>query len=862
MVCSGLVAAVPAAAMAQQTIDPTVADEQASLPSRSVADAGDIGAKDNRKRNGKAKKRAGEGGAKFDNPAAEAMFEDMAPFFGFATYNGREITGTNNFRDISVRQFPTELMKEESIRTFQSADQVEGGLFSLTDTRAVRPLNLKRSRVQLDIRGIYSPYADRSHQKPGKRISGSYVDQFDTGIGRIGISIGAMLSNSFLPKDFYKATTAVRPCNSIGVGSDMSVPAANCTFNPASSNPTYYATGSHTFRQQRSDESQRAYFGMIEWQPSDNLDIALDFQRSSRIQKRYRSEFSLTEGFLGLKPIDIAPSGAPIRYSGQSALESLAFERTRDETYTDGGIAISYKPSDRVTLLLDGSINRATRLQTDRSASAASNALFGPGGRVGYTIDLSQGGVPSIEFATPIDLNNYAAYTANAAARRGRDTRADVIRALRGDLIYKDGSIFDEIKLGVRYSSHKRTGELLTYQTNNDIPLANVLAGNANCRRGPITEDFLAGAGSNINSWAIFDPVCLYSAFTGSTDPDKPLSRISGGGIAIHEKILSGYATGTFKADLASLPVEGNVGLRVVQTRRDTSVYRFTGSPVPITDRSGSIVDFLPSLNLVAKPQKGLEVSGAIYRTLLRSSIDGFNMRRVIAGPSGLLERQRPLRSWNLDLDVKYAADKNTALSLDMFYRFLSSSAYPADLIIPGGPVLAPALVEESKKKVYVRGFAVAVNHAATYLPAPFDGLSFQASYAFSDSNFRYRDPSATDPLNPLYLFTEPAGIPGLSKHVAVLSGRYDKGRFGLGATYEYRSGYFRPTGLTSNRVLGATNYVNAFVSYQIDDHAQIRLAAINLTSEHDILYRPVANAVGQTNYPGATYQLTLRLRY
>lgn len=848
---------LPLMAEQQQTVEPAAAADQAALPGGRKADrvdAGDLGSRDPIKRNGKAKRRPGGGEGRFDNPALDIAFDDMAPFFGFATLNGREISGSSNFRDISVRQFPTEGMKERSIRGFQSADEVEGGLFSLTATKSIRPLDLKKPRLQVDLRGIYSSYADRTDQPLGKRISASYIDQFDTGIGRIGISLGVMLSNSFLPKDFYKATTAVRPCNSIGVGA-TGAGAANCTYNPTSANPTYFATGSHTFRQQRSDESQRAYFAALQWQPDEKWDINLDFERSSRIQQRYRSEFSLTEGFLGLKPIQIAPSGAPLVYEGQSALETLSFERTRDEKYTGGGLSVSYRPTERLTVTLDGSYTRTTRVQTDRSAS------IGTSGRYGYTIDLSQGGVPVIDFATPVDINNYDIYDGGAAARRGRDTRADTIKAFRADVTYDVGSFFDQIQFGVHYSTHKRTGQLLTYLASN-IPAANVAAGVANCRRGQITQDYLAAAGSNINSWAVYDPVCLFSAFTGSTDPDKPLSSTTGGGIAINEQTLAGYAMGTFKADVGALPVNGNVGVRVVETRRDTSVYRFTGNPAPINDRSGSIIDVLPSLNLTTEAGKSLALNAAVYRTLLRSSIDGFNMRRVIAGPAGTMVRQRPLRSWNIDLGAKYAVNKDTAVSLDLFYRFLSSSAWPGDLIIPGGPVLSPALRADSERPVYIRGVGVAASHAMRYLPAPFDGLSVQGSYAYSDSNFRFSDPSATDPLNPLYLFTDPAGIPGLSKHVATGAARYDKDGIGLGVTWEYRSGYFRPTGLTSNRVIGATNFINAFISYQIDEHATLRLAAINLGNEHEVLYRPVADAVGQTSYTGATYQLTLRLRY
>ncbi|GAB7552558.1 hypothetical protein NRB_20640 [Novosphingobium sp. 11B] len=792
----------------------------------------------------------------FENPAEDGTFGDMGPFFGFSTFNGREITGSNNFRDISFRQFPIELQKEVGYRSFYGADQVEGALFGLTTSEALRPLDLKKARFQADLRGIYSSYADRSGQSPGRRLSASYVDQFDTGIGRIGFSAGVMLSDSFLPKDFYKGTTAVKPCNSIGPTAS-----GNCTYDPNSTNALYFPTGSHTFRQQRSDEEQRAYFGTIQWQPNEKWDIMIDGERSSRIQSRYRSEFALTEGFRSLTPLEIAPSGAPLRFSGETKLESLGFARTRDEKYTGYGINVRFRPTERLEIRTDLSYSRTERSQTDISASASTNDLVGPGGRIGYTLDLSHGGVPYIEFATPIDLNDHSLFTASAAARRGRDTRRDAIKAWRTDVIYELGGLFETIWLGARYSEHKRHGQLLTYQSDG-IRDANVQAGNASCRRGPITTDFLADSGTNINSWAVFDPACLYTAFTGNTDYDIPLARKSGGEQDVSEKILAGYIMGNFKGELADLPVHGNIGLRVTQTRRTTRVARYTGSPDPIIDRSGSLVDFLPSANVVVEAGRGLEIEGSVYRTLLRSAIDGFNLRRVIAGPSGTIERQDPVKAWNMDLSLRYSPAPDTAISLDAYYKFLSSSAWPGDLIMPGGPVLNPALQADSLKKSYIRGAAVSLRQTFSMLPAPLDGLALEASYSFTDSNFRFNDPSATDPANPLYLFVPPSGVPGLSKHAVNLSGSWEKGNFGIGATYEYRSGFLRPTGLTANRVLGPTNYLNAYVSYRIDDHMQLRLAALNLTNEHEVLYRPVADAAAQTSYFGQTFSLSLKLRY
>ena len=145
----------PAAAQTE-TASPSAPEQQQSSP-RSGTNADEAKAAKKPEKLRTFKKGKVNAADRFDNPAADIVIEDMAPFFGFSTFNGREITGSNNYRDISFRQFPTELMKENVPRGVQSADQVEGALFGLTTTDAIKPLDLKRRRIQAELRGIYAP---------------------------------------------------------------------------------------------------------------------------------------------------------------------------------------------------------------------------------------------------------------------------------------------------------------------------------------------------------------------------------------------------------------------------------------------------------------------------------------------------------------------------------------------------------------------------------------------------------------------------------------------------------------------------------------------------------------------------------
>jgi iron complex outermembrane receptor protein len=59
---------------------------------------------------------------------------------------------------------------------------------------------------------------------------------------------------------------------------------------------------------------------------------------------------------------------------------------------------------------------------------------------------------------------------------------------------------------------------------------------------------------------------------------------------------------------------------------------------------------------------------------------------------------------------------------------------------------------------------------------------------------------------------------------------------------------------------LRPTGYLDLTASQSIFDGIQIRLQAINLTNEHDVLDRPVLDALGQTSNLGRTFLVGVRL--
>lgn len=873
-------------------VDAIVNEEIGALPDNSVAET--------------LERIVGVTADRFKGSASEISIRGLGPYLGFSTLNGREVSSGSGDRAVSFQQFPSELTNGVLVYKSQQADFVEGGVSGVIELRTLRPLEYGRRRFQAEGRLNYLPYADKADADIGSRFSASYVDQFDTAIGEVGIALGLATTDSTAPEDFYTASSSFRPCNSINPSPTAvsGTGTGNCTFTVGSADPTYFVANQYNFRQLNTEDTRRALSGSLQWRPNDRWDFNLDLQLSSRTSFEDRHDLSIAEGRRGIAPIDLADNGALLSWAGNSYLETVATERTRDEDYGGGGLNIKYQVTENLAVIGDVSYSRTHRNQIDFASRLRSNTLFGPSGRVAYTFDQSSSDIPVVQFLNPIDLNDHDAFTGNAYARRAMEDRVDEISAARLDLVYDRTGFWEQLKVGARYSEHQRVTDLDNDNNLESIPTANTLVGNQNCRIDNVVSDWGEDSGTNISSWAQFDTRCLYAAFAGTEDLGPLSDARSASDLDIQENISAAYVMGSFRTELGGIPITGNLGVRYVKTDVTSQGWRgaytlittvdpltqvpsyrldpIAGSFDPLTIEH-SYENVLPSLNFNAELRDNLFLRGAVYKAISRTNIEDLGAGRTLitdgdaatpeealAGASGGNPRLEPLESTNFDLSLEYYPNPDTSFSFAVYDKTIKTAVVPAELssltetfVIDGISYTVPVAQEtNSDEEAYLRGFEVAANKAFTNLPAPFDGLGVQASYTYADSDFEYDDPSAVDPANPLAQFTDPVSIPGLSKHVATFTGYYEKGPLSLRAVYKFRSGYFKPSGLTAIRTVEDAGYLDFSAYYSVTDNVQLKFQAINIGDEHQVMYRPVAGSLAESSYFGPSYFVGVRLRY
>ena len=707
-------------------LDGVLNDEIGALPDNSVGDT--------------LERITGVTADRFKGNANELSVRGLGPTLSFSTFNGREVSTAGPDRSVAFQQFPSELVNGVVVYKSQQASLAEGGVAGVIELRSLKPLDYGKRRIQGEIRGSYSPEdADiRGRKGFGYRANFSYVDQFDTGIGRIGISIGAQRQDQGAPEDYHNTNSVFTPCNTsannsaLVTGNAAALNAAGAGQNCSNATgprvvsgvtigetrgPVYYATSSRVFRQNTTEELRNALLGSLQWQPTPELDITFDAQYSKRESTENRNVLAIAEGLRGLQPVLIGDGtngyseGSLIVMRGNSNIENQLERRQRDEEYKGGGLSVAWT-SDPLTISGDVSYSDSHRTETQKATRMRSSR------RVAYTADYTDDVVPIVTFDNfdITDHDNFLTTPANSVYARNRfaTDRRDRIYAGRLDLRYDVGGDFlDSLEFGGRYSEHRRTND---NARNNDLntlvavngrtPTQLIADANANCRVPFPSSGYMSTTSTNVTSWASFDNDCLFRTFTGSDDAlPYPVDGRDPSDIDVKERIAAAYVMANFETSWGDMPVRGNFGLRYVKTDITSVGFRLPflitidtagDSYTVAADPSGTIETnvskgkyqyWLPSANIGFDLSPKIKLRLAAYRAIARSGIEDFGAGIALnptTGTGGVSDivfnattgnpNLKPLRAWNLDASFEYYMTPDTLLAGAVYYKWLTGA--------------------------------------------------------------------------------------------------------------------------------------------------------------------------------------------
>lgn len=810
-----------------------------------------------------------------------------------STLNGRETFSANQGRTLGFEDVPPELMAGVDVYKNPSASQIEGAIGGLVNLRTALPFDYSgfKGAVSVDVtRGSLS-----AKTKPS--ISGLLSNTWNTPAGKIGLlidathSLGASRTDGLVLDPFYKAT-------------------------PDAKN---WIPKAMSWKQQFYNRTRDGLYGAAQWK-KDSIESSLTFFRSKYkfdwneynvsaqndpysvvvLDGTYDANGVMTKGVLTGK------KDANGNYTGLEVENQTRFSKRASQT-DEWAWKISGRVNDNLTLSSD--------LQYIKSSTQNFDSTVGTGVQLPkQTVDLT-GSMPKLVFdqgdmAIMNDPSKYYWAMMMDHLDKGKGTQ----KAWKGDArwTFNDDSILQDVTFGVRLA--KRDAETinsnpnynwatithawqvgwnigeLAYLPKSDLPtFKNTYSGFMNGKVQPPNLYFPAasvafGWPDSYNK--------LHQLYLNECDKFSKTAGWDGAGCVQQANSIQGggkWAVATFGTDPAGrntqsesttaaygqlrfsledhgLPLDGNVGLRVVRTQNDADGYTIlrtqpappgaTGVAVPKLTPfekaevySQSFTDFLPSLNLKYKATKDLQFRFAASRALARpqfgqmqayiSMAQGIeldaqavppNVKKVnLSGSGSGNPYLKPITSDQEDITAEWYFAKNGSLTAAIFNKNLKNiivnQAFNRTIMDNDGkPVTFVLNGPVNGAKGYARGMELAYQQYYDGLPDLLQGLGMQANYTFVDSKVKrynavytgYCSPGAGQENFNLYIngcdtdgrsFGD-VPLDNLSRNTFNIALLYDRGPVSARIAYNWRGKYLYGVALNSDNT--GPNQTNA----------------------------------------------------
>jgi iron complex outermembrane receptor protein len=900
---------------ANTIVDVISASEMGDLPDLSIAET--------------LERITGVTGDRFKGNSSEISVRGLGPFLGYSTYNGREISSGSGNRAVAFSQFPSELVNGAVVYKAQKADLAEGGVAGLIDLRSLRPIDFGERRFQAEIKANYNEYDAKLNGDNGLGYRGSvsYTDVFDTAIGTLGVAIGYAGHDSSTPEESYNTSSSLRNCNSDylvddgGSNCDWSDDNAAANGGAAADGDYFFVPNAFYFRQMESEENRDAVMATIQWQPNDEWDVVLDGQWSDRFYYEDRHDFYFDDGRRKISNWETNDAHALTSYTGESRLSTYGEFRERDEVYTGAGLNVEWAPTDRLSLNADLSYSDTnryqetwqTRFRSDRywydfNAIGIEGASYPAVERIYTDIDDPAGS--SIDYAI---LDDFSIYDANQRARYGEFEIEDniVALALEGEYAFNE-SIISSVKAGVRFSEHGHNNYSEDRIEFTDDVNADVMTIADQCATPYPQSDYGDDANSSITHWATYETLCAFDLMVGderwALSPQDPSSA----DVDLTEEVTTAFVMASFETQWGAVPVNGNFGVRVVNTDVTSVGYRQSflvtqndaGTPGdPLDDTiiinedadtltqesfTNSYVNVLPSINVNFGLTDDIQLRTAIYSAISRPDMwwmgagrdldlggeegEEFPSVEAAVANGSVTAMGNPnmeaIESLNYDLSVGWYPGDDTALSAALYYKEFKAGMGVADdvretFIINGEAVTMDVngLIENTGDSSGITGIELTVKHGFTSLPEPFDGLGVSAGYNYADTNFEYAENGSDITDN---LVIAPSDLPGFSKESYNMETYWEKYGTTVRLSYKFRSDYLKPFGSNfgqTNRFVEDTKSLDLSLGYDITSNLQVKLQALNLMNDAYTEYRVIEGGYNRIEFAGRKYFLGLRYR-
>lgn len=823
--------------------------------------------------------------------ASELNIRGMSGDFVFATMNGREQVSTSTGpiagRKIEFDVYPSELISQAAVYKSPKASLIEGGVAGSIELTTVNPLNNTQDHsFNMGIRGSSNSRTSEVEDAIdlGHRFNASYQGKFadDT----FGVALG------------YAKLSAPSVANQyIGLN-------YNGQRNIDSDPDNEFVSEGMEMQQRGGEEQRDSYLGTFVWAPDENFTLKGDvfntkadseaFARGFRV-KTLHSANTITDPVI----VDNNMIGGTISGDGTTnfAVFTVNDNDSREAEVLSYGLNAEWK-LDQWTLSADLSFsesdgdfqNGGTRALLYNDTSVV-NPVRSP-----ETITYRNNGLNPADF---VANQNYTDLNRIALTEVGQwpFITHNEINAQKIDAKYEFESGFvTSIEAGIRNSSREYKGE------RGQDGYGSEFGNHPSEFPIQLTDDMVkivkfGGDLKGMPDFFAIDFAEAVSAVEAARGRDwNPVANWANNWTMIQtgtvtEDVLAGYVMTNFATDIGSTTMNGNVGIRVVESDQSSDGYLQigAGAGVPIADERGVVsndyvtnklgqkyTDVLPSLNLNFQITEQDQVRFAAAKVMSRppvsqlksgagSWIDSEDRFNAWGNTSPLLD---PFYANQYDLSYEhYFADTDGAIIVGVFRKDIESFIEQITLrgvdfealgfnvpeinpntgnpLQPGGEYQT---AYNNTKGGYIQGIELGYTQTFDFLPGIWSGLGMSSSYSYTESD--------VERINNLGGEAKDIGMPGLSPRNLSATLFYDYEGFSTRLNYRYREAFVaNQVAVETQEVFYADESVVDYqASYEFDNGIELVFQVNNLTDEPSKTYFGTEEQTGSIQYFGRQY--------
>ncbi len=764
-------------------------------------------------------------------------------------FNGRDAFTANNGRALGFQDVPPELVGGVDVFKNQTADMIEGGIAGVVNLKTLVPFDRAGNTFVVSAEGTYADLEEE--WSPAGSILGTY--RWDTAMGEFGVLGNISFSNLKTRSDAVRVAPfyGYTPSDN-GFGQITSGFGVNNVGDPNAADNIAAPAGMNIARQQF-DRDRLGIALAGQWQSNDGRHLATaQFIRSDASNAwtehtlqseedpgERRSIFSRegsTSPFTGDVHIDRDNPGTRIPvnrlfdngvisssqtgWTGRDGIRQTSATRVSDTDTLTSDYSLNYKftPNDQWKFNFDLQFVDAETQNSDVSAFA--------GQYVDIAYDL-RGDIPTVEYllnpSRPASIDSFTSPEHiywRAAMDHFEDSVGEEI-AFRGDAEYdfdSDGW-FNSVRFGYRFAEREQLTKWSNYNWGNvseawnggivtaaDTPQNFETYTYDNFHRG----DVLRGADTFqfVSADLVSDYAALlralnagdYSGYGGHLRGERADGLFNPSEISdVTETTNAIYARVDFGQDsvegLGGMSVEGNYGVRIIQTEIDTSGFvqyqpnsqcdptasttvttSFTVAAAEacatLQTQSGDVsfqndfVDILPSVNVKLGVTEDVIVRLAASQGIFRPDVGQLRAARninadfttddsgIVVDPVTMTQsgnrivdliqlneqggnpQLQPTRSNNLDASLEWYFDDVGSVTVSAFYKEISDVIIGTRDLEAGGAGFTsvsgfPFQGAVNNGDGEVSGYEIAYQQFYDELPGWMSGFGIQANYTY-----------------------------------------------------------------------------------------------------------------------------------